>query len=342
MARGSQTIRLLKLIHRLNLATLTHRPVRINELTKLFGVTRRTVYRDLDFVQEAGFALVGAGEDGGFRGGIRLESAVTLPTRTLDIADLGALVIARSALSSAADMPGCELFRDLVDGLVDSALTPTVREHLTTLGRLVDFRRRPGRRNLGPRDVPGLVSRALTERRKLEIEYHTASRDARSTRVIHPYEEVATETATYVYAWCETAGDLRTFALNRIVGARLLDATFTANPTYQPRNPERFAICDGTPRKIRLRFDKSKAYYARERRWHETQKLRDLPDGSVELTFTAAGGLEIQRFVLGWGGAVEVLEPDDLRRCVHEQAAACAGRNGGPASPPTRRARKPA
>ncbi len=60
------------------------------------------------------------------------------------------------------------------------------------------------------------------------------------------------------------------------------------------------------------------ARYVRERTFHPTQQLHDLPDGGVELRFKAAG-LELPRFVLEWGPRVEVIEPAWLREDVINQ-----------------------
>ncbi|MFZ0591549.1 MAG: WYL domain-containing protein, partial [Bryobacteraceae bacterium] len=48
--------------------------------------------------------------------------------------------------------------------------------------------------------------------------------------------------------------------------------------------------------------------------WHPSQKLTELPDGGVQLAFRAGGPFEIRRWILGWGDAVEVVSPDELRK----------------------------
>ncbi len=63
-----------------------------------------------------------------------------------------------------------------------------------------------------------------------------------------------------------------------------------------------------------IRFRADQATYIREREWHPTQKVRDLRDGRVELTFRAGGIYEIIRWVLSWGNAAEVIRPARLRR----------------------------
>jgi predicted DNA-binding transcriptional regulator YafY len=43
-----------------------------------------------------------------------------------------------------------------------------------------------------------------------------------------------------------------------------------------------------------------------------------LPDGRLELTFRAGGVFEITRWILGWGDAVEVIAPGEMRRQIRQ------------------------
>ena len=51
----------------------------------------------------------------------------------------------------------------------------------------------------------------------------------------------------------------------------------------------------------------------REREWHESQEIRDLPDGRLELKLRLGALPEIERWVLTWGSDAEVVEPRELR-----------------------------
>ena len=55
------------------------------------------------------------------------------------------------------------------------------------------------------------------------------------------------------------------------------------------------------------------AHRVREAVWHRSQELTELPKGRLELAVTVDGIVEIQPWIMSWGGAVEVLEPEALR-----------------------------
>ena len=60
--------------------------------------------------------------------------------------------------------------------------------------------------------------------------------------------------------------------------------------------------------------------------WHRSQELTELPDGGVELAVTVNGIVEIQPWIMSWGGAVEVLEPEALREAVASSVREAAAR----------------
>jgi predicted DNA-binding transcriptional regulator YafY len=67
-----------------------------------------------------------------------------------------------------------------------------------------------------------------------------------------------------------------------------------------------------------LQFRKEEALYVRERIWHPTQRLKELPDGGLRLSFRAGGVVEILR----WGSGVTVLQPRRLRQLVTDKLQA--------------------
>jgi proteasome accessory factor B len=56
--------------------------------------------------------------------------------------------------------------------------------------------------------------------------------------------------------------------------------------------------------------------------WHESQRIRFLPDGSINLQLELGGLEEIERWILSWGSHIRVLEPMALRNTVRDAAAA--------------------
>ena len=79
---------------------------------------------------------------------------------------------------------------------------------------------------------------------------------------------------------------------------------------------------------VRVAFAKGVAPYIRERLWHPTQKLRDLPDGRLELTLQVADTQEVRRWILGWGAQAEVIHPTAMREALRQEALAMVEKLG--------------
>ena len=62
---------------------------------------------------------------------------------------------------------------------------------------------------------------------------------------------------------------------------------------------------------------RARPIYIREKKWHESQQLRELKDGGVELRMKLSSLVEIERWVLSWGGDAAVLQPRELAEAVN-------------------------
>ena len=80
-------------------------------------------------------------------------------------------------------------------------------------------------------------------------------------------------------------------------------------------------IEQGETVRVQLRFAPEAARWVRDEQFHESQQTEDLEDGSILYSVCVQGTREITRWILGYGGEVEVLEPESLR-----EAVAAAGR----------------
>jgi predicted DNA-binding transcriptional regulator YafY len=109
--------------------------------------------------------------------------------------------------------------------------------------------------------------------------------------------------------------NITTLAVDRIVAIQILESEFTVDPGFDVARyrQEAFGVVWEKPQTVMVRFSADQAPYVRERQWHPTQRIRELPDGRLELTFRAGGTFEITRWVLGWGDAAEVVRPIRLR-----------------------------
>jgi predicted DNA-binding transcriptional regulator YafY len=110
-----------------------------------------------------------------------------------------------------------------------------------------------------------------------------------------------------------TYNEFRTFLFDRIRRLTVDDRTFDrigelgADPFSKS-----LGVHTGPTIKVRLRFAPQIAAFVKERTWHESQQVKDRPDGSVTLTMEVCDDYALRQWILGFGRLVRVLGPPPL------------------------------
>jgi predicted DNA-binding transcriptional regulator YafY len=160
---------------------------------------------------------------------------------------------------------------------------------------------------------------AIGENRRVWMRYYTASRDEHTERTVSPYHLYNVQGDWYLIAFDDMRWEFRVFSVGRMEDWRILEETFQRDPTFSVNDYMGRAFQaerGGEVMQVALRFDAQQARYMRERRWHETQQVDELPEGGLILRFQTGGLDEVKRWVMQYGGHVEVLEPESLRKAV--------------------------
>ena len=171
-------------------------------------------------------------------------------------------------------------------------------------------------------DVAATVNQAVADRRMLEIDYYKENEDEFVKRRIEPYQLLNGQEGWYVHAFDPDKDDARSFRLDRVRSAEILDETFEPRPgveadvTGWPRTGEVEAS-----RAARVWVSPERARWARE----ERRVIEELEDGSVVVELHYAGADWLAREILKEAGDAAVLEPEDARAAVLDAAEALAG-----------------
>ena len=298
------------------------RGLRAEELADRIGVSKRTVYRDLQAMDsEAGLPIW---QEGGRWG---MSEELFLPPLNLTLHEAMALFLAARVLLKASD----ERDSELIGGLAKLArvLPPILGAHVQEAVDL--YARMPVDERFTR--VFRTLTQAWSERRVVAIEYDVAaydsSRGTRRTRV-HPYliEPSALTHALYLIGYDEERKARRTFKVERILEATLTPDRFEPVEGFAPADEMARAwdvISDQPIESIVVRFAPAVAKRVAETRWHPSQQFEPADDGSVVWRAQVAGTHEVRIWILGWGPDAEVLEPATLRDEVAADLARAAG-----------------
>jgi len=309
--------------------------VTVDDAARALSCTIRTVWRDLDVLQKAGFPLYTERAADGNRGVWRVTEAFkrALPLK-LTLGELAALVMSRHLLAPL----GLSVLGPEVASAFDKIQHVLSRDALKVLDQIRD---RLGVRPTGAKlQAPAAehlpkIHQALAEHRTLKTRYYSASRDSVDERRIDPYHLTLHDGGLYLVGHCHLRDALRIFAVERMRTVELTLRRFDVPASFDAEAylAGAWGMLRGDLVTVRVVFARALAPYIRERLWHPSQKLRDLPDGRVEMTLHVADTLEVRRWILGYGVQAEVVEPAGLREALRVEAEALAVRLGSERKP---------
>jgi predicted DNA-binding transcriptional regulator YafY len=292
------------------------------KLAAIFEVSRKTIVRDIAFMRDRLELPI---EFDSQINAYRYTQPVTaFPTMQVSEGELLALLVARKALEQYRGTPFHRQleasFEKLTTGLKDR-ITFSPADEL----RSVSFKNV----GLGKADLTvfNALSAAVLRQQEVEFEYRKPGDAKRERRRVQPYHLAHRENLWYLIAFDQERHALRTFAVPRISGLRVLPTQFTRPADFSPEKffASALGVLGGErDYRVVIRFTAAVADRVREREWHESQELRDLADGGLEVTLRLGALPEIERWVLTWGRDAEVVQPKELRERLKSTAAALA------------------
>ncbi|UOQ69667.1 helix-turn-helix transcriptional regulator [Hymenobacter volaticus] len=285
-------------------------------LAQQFGVSLRTIYRDLRSLEEAGVPLIGA-----HGVGYSLVEGYRLPPVMFTREEATALLTAEKLAAQLTDAPTARLSAAAMDKL-RAVLRRADRDHLEALTPHIQV--------LEPRtqaDLPAayqLLVAAVTTRRVVRLHYQGAETAAPSLRDIEPIGLYLSR-QWHVVAYCRLRQEFRNFRLDRIQQIALSTETFAA----RPETLTDYWAAEASRRqkeRVVLHFQASAVLPALAQHLHDTKHQYGwahelpLPGGGVEMTLFIGSLPYLATWLLPYAGAITVVEPLALREQLRELA----------------------
>jgi len=287
-------------------------------LARELEVSSKSIHRDLEFMRDR---LELPLEYSAARNGYFYTQEVSaFPTLQITEGELFALLVAEKALQqyrgTTFERPLLSAFRKMAASLPD-----TISLNLADWEQTISFRTSAEPiLNLENFDT---LAKAAGQRRQLELAYRKPGQRETELRVVDPYHLANINGEWFLFGWCHLRRDIRTFVPARIQSVKYTGKTFVRPLKFSlnKRLRDSFGVQSGQGRfDVAIRFNEIVADYIREKKWHESQELRELPDGGVELRMTLSSLAEVERWILGWAGNARVLHPPELAQSVKQSA----------------------
>jgi len=287
------------------------------ELAEELGVSVRSIHRYVAMLDEMGIPVY---SERGPHGGFSLMRGYKMPPLVFTPEEAVAVYLGTSLVG---EMWG-RLYRDAAQGALaklDNVLPDEQRHEVAWARRtlLATHMHRADHESLPP--YLEKLRRATRERRRVAMVYRGREQPEPLQREMNPYALIHRWGWWYVVGHCHLREAIRSFRVDRIIKLTLLDQVFdapadfdiqeylAAEPHTQPRVQVRLCF---TPEAALMALD--------DRAFWET--VEEQPDGSVIVTFAMPSLEWAARTVLSFGSHVIVLEPEELRCLVNEQARA--------------------
>ncbi len=288
------------------------------QLAAELEVSTKSIHRDLEFMRDRlGLPLE---FDRAHFGYFYTQEVSAFPTVQITEGELFALIVAERALQQYR---GTSFEKPLLSAIkkMEQSLPDTISLDLADVEQAISFRTRA--EPILDLNVFDSLARATAAQQQLELTYRKPGTPQPERRLVDPYHLANINGEWFLFAYDHLRKDIRTFVPSRIKSAHPTGKRFERPRKFSldARLRDSFGVHSGRGTyEVVLRFNAQVADYIREKKWHDSQELRELSDGRVELRMRLSGLQEVERWVLGWAGNAKVIGPRELAEAVRTAA----------------------
>ena len=297
----------------------------VEALAQACGVSRRTIFRDLDVLRQSGVPLRYDEDQQHYQ----VPGTCYLPPTNFTPEEALSLIVLCHELGNHPGLPFFGPARSAAVKL-ESSLPTRFREQLRGLADAVQIQPPPSNALVGQEPIYQQLLAAAAGRRSVRIHYKSLTEGEEICTRLNPYRLLFSRRSWYVIGLSSLHRSTRTFNVGRVRKLELLEDRYQIPRGFSIERylgnawhliPER-----GPDHDVLIRFSKMVAQNVAEVAWHKTQQLTFHKDGSLDYRVTVSGLNEISWWILGYGDQAEVLKPPKLRRMVAERAERAARR----------------
>ncbi|MBB4036815.1 putative DNA-binding transcriptional regulator YafY [Dysgonomonas hofstadii] len=292
------------------LVQLQSRPiVKASEMAERFGVSLRTIYRDMNTLSEAGVPICG---NSGV--GYSLVEGYRLPSLMFTKEEAMAFLTAEKIIEQLTDTQNSNYFRQGMDK-IRAALRAVDKKYLYDMDDSIAVYKS---RNAGE-SLPNLMQvilSSINEKLIIEIDYTNAG-DHKSRRPLEAVGISYSHPHWYLSAWCHLRKEYRMFRLNRIGNIKI-----TANKHTKVHPPlDSLLECDAPQCLIEVVLHTSKEvskHFADRCHYMGLTAEKELADDKIEQTFMAYSLEGLARWVLANADTTTVVKPVEIKDIIKQ------------------------
>ena len=277
-------------------------------LANYFEVSERTIYRDIESINEAGIPIVSyQGRDGGFG----IMDTYKMDRNVLTKDELSMIIMALTGMKATLDDRRFDYLLEKVKNLIPEKELRELRKKDEYI--VIDFQ--TWKTGKAVKERFSLIKSAIENNKIISFSY-TNVKGEFTERPVEPMVIMAKGFTWYLYAYCLMRKDFRVFRLSRLKDVKVLDETFTRR-----EGPKSFSWQELWYKKVPLvdvvmRFTPEIRVKVED--YFPSEQIEYFEDGTMIVRVKDPGNDWLQGMILGFGADVEVLEPASMREELKE------------------------
>ena len=306
--RTDRLVGILLLLH-------SRRNLTSRDLAEYFGVSRRTIFRDLRTLSELGLPLA-CGEHGGYE----ILEGYYLPPLMFSARQAATLLVSTEFMKLQADMSLRKEAEEVADK-IRSVLPSHLRVYMDQLRKhtILD----PYWVHEAPPEEVGKwhdLNDAIARGHRIRMEYYVQSRRELTMRMVNPLGLVYYTDRWNLVAYDHTRKGIRNFILENIRSLHVLKERFDAPKGFNLKEYVRRQDSRREGAQIVIRF--SARVYRRARRSIPAEIESEIQDGDfMDVTFYFDNLAYLANYLLRFGHHVQALAPEALRKRIYRAAS---------------------
>lgn len=288
--------------------------VTVEEMSERYDISKRTVYRDLRALQEAGVPI--GSEQGA---GYFIVKGYHLPPVMFDKEEAAALLAGERLMQKWGETKLSESYLSALDK-IRAVLRSREKEYLDTLDRHIKAFPYPDEKHMKTdRRIFVFLQDAIVNREVVAMEYYSPYKNQYTQRDVEPLGLLLRGNHWYLAGWCRLRTDYRMFRINRIKDFKKTTRQLAEPPEHTLKEFSEQSLRDEQDlHEIVVQFDQEMIRYMGDQKYHHGWISEEEVDGGIKMTFLAASMEYFARWLLIWGNGVTIRQPERLKERVKE------------------------
>ncbi|MEQ8928063.1 MAG: YafY family protein [Fulvivirga sp.] len=290
------------------------RVVKAAEISERFGISLRTVYRDIRALEEAGVPI---GAEAGV--GYFIMEGYSLPPVKFNKEEAGAILMASKLADKQTDG---SIKSNLNSALykIRAALKIEEKEYLESIENNIEVLHSPSPTNNSkfPDHFLTDLQNALSKKRIINFDYYSSYNDTFTNRDVEPLSLCYYSRHWHLIGFCRLRNALRDFRSDRIMKLLIKDSSFDPKKHKDYKGYVESVIQGAAMTEAEVTFDNQSARFISEQRYFMGYIESSESENGEKMKFMTSDLESFARWLISFGQSAFVHSPEKLKNRVIE------------------------